>query len=97
MDSVMSKRTKIVCTVGPGTDAPGVLERMIAAGMNVARFNFSHGTHEEQGRRMDAVKAASEKLKTPIALMLDTKGPEMRLGFLLKAQPNSYRVRLLAC
>lgn len=81
MDSVMSKRTKIVCTVGPGTDAPGVLERMIAVGMNVARFNFSHGTHEDHGRRMDAVKAASEKLKTPIALMLDTKGPEMRLGF----------------
>ena len=60
------KRTKIVCTVGPGTDKFGILEDMMRAGMNVARFNFSHGSHEEQAERMQMV--------------LDTKGPEVRLG-----------------
>ena len=76
----MLKKTKIICTVGPSTDQPGILEQMIAAGMNVARFNFSHGTHEEHARRIAMVRAASAKMKRPIALMLDTKGPEMRLG-----------------
>ena len=76
----MFKKTKIICTVGPSTDEPGVLERMIMAGMNIARFNFSHGSHEEQRRRIDRVRAAESKLKKPVALLLDTKGPEMRLG-----------------
>lgn len=76
----MQKRTKIVCTVGPSTDKPGVLDRMIAAGMNVARFNFSHGTHEDHAKRISLVRAAAEKANKPIALMLDTKGPEMRIG-----------------
>lgn len=74
------KRTKIVCTVGPGTDKPGVLESMMRAGMNVARFNFSHGSHEEQAERMQMVRDASLIVNQPIALMLDTKGPEVRLG-----------------
>ncbi len=76
----MQKRTKIVCTVGPSTDKPGVLDRMITAGMNVARFNFSHGTHEDHAKRISLVRAAAEKANKPIALMLDTKGPEMRIG-----------------
>ncbi len=79
-EQVRDKRTKIVCTIGPGTDGAGVLERMIAAGMNVARFNFSHGTHEEHGRRMQAVREAAETIQTRVALLLDTKGPEMRVG-----------------
>lgn len=76
----MFKRTKIICTVGPSTDAPGVLEAMLAAGMNVARFNFSHGTHEDHAKRIAMVRAAAQKAGRHIALMLDTKGPEMRLG-----------------
>jgi pyruvate kinase len=76
----MLKKTKIVCTVGPSTDAPGVLERMIVAGMNVARFNFSHGTHADHARRMAMVWEASRAVGIPVALMLDNKGPEMRLG-----------------
>lgn len=74
------KKTKIVCTIGPSTDAPGVLEQMLQAGMNVARFNFSHGSYDEHTKRMEAVRAASKKTGIPVALMLDTKGPEIRLG-----------------
>ena len=76
----MQKRTKIVCTVGPSTDKPGVLDEMIAAGMNVARFNFSHGSHMDHAKRIALVRAAAQKAGRPVALMLDTKGPEMRLG-----------------
>lgn len=75
-----NKRTKIVCTIGPGTDAPGVLERMMASGMNVARFNFSHGTHDDHARRMRMVRDAVATVGVPIGMLLDTKGPEMRLG-----------------
>lgn len=74
------KRTKIVCTIGPSTDAPGVLENMLKAGMNVARFNFSHGSYDEHTKRMNAVREASKNTGIPVALMLDTKGPEIRLG-----------------
>ncbi len=76
----MLKKTRIVCTVGPSTDNPGVLEAMMEAGMNVARFNFSHGSHEEHAKRIARVREAAENINKPIALMLDTKGPEMRLG-----------------
>lgn len=76
----MLKKTKIICTQGPATDAPGVIEKLIENGMNCARFNFSHGTHEEQKKRVDAVKDAALKMNRVVALMLDTKGPEMRLG-----------------
>lgn len=76
----MLKRTKIVCTVGPSTDKQGILDKMIYAGMNVARFNFSHGTHEDHAKRISMVRAAAQKAQVPIALMLDTKGPEMRVG-----------------
>ena len=74
------KRTKIVCTVGPSTDKPGVIESMLKAGMNVARFNFSHGNHEAHGQRMKQVRNASAAEQLPVAIMLDTKGPEIRLG-----------------
>ena len=74
------KRTKIVCTVGPSTDQPEILQAMLCAGMNVARFNFSHGTHEDHGRRMQQVREAATAAKVPVAIMLDTKGPEIRLG-----------------
>ena len=73
------RKTKIVCTLGPSTDREGVLREMIQAGMNVARFNFSHGTHAEHKGRLDALKALREELDAPVAAMLDTKGPEVRL------------------
>lgn len=73
------KKTKIVCTIGPASDAPEILEKLIAGGMNVARVNFSHGSHEENKKRFDALKAAREKLGRNIALMLDNKGPEIRI------------------
>lgn len=72
------RKTKIVCTLGPSTDDEAVLRRLIEAGMNVARLNFSHGTHEEQKRRMDMVKKLRTELNKPVAILLDTKGPEIR-------------------
>lgn len=74
------KKTKIICTLGPSTDQQETIEQMLAAGMNVARFNFSHGTHDEHEKRMNMVRAAAVTVKKPVGLMLDTKGPEMRLG-----------------
>lgn len=74
------RRTKIVCTVGPSSDIPGVLIKMIAAGMDVARFNMSHDTRETHARRMRAVREASREAQKTVALLCDTKGPEIRLG-----------------
>ncbi len=73
------RKTKIVCTVGPASASEEVLERMCLAGMNVARLNFSHGTHEEHQRTIDMIKRVREKLGLPIAILLDTKGPEYRI------------------
>lgn len=73
------RKTKIICTMGPSTDEPGVLKKLIMAGMDVARLNFSHGTHEQQGARMDAIKAVREECHKPVAILLDTKGPEIRV------------------
>ena len=74
------RKTKIVCTLGPATEWEGILKAMMEAGMNVARFNFSHGSHEEHGRRLEQLKALREELNLPVAAMLDTRGPEIRLG-----------------
>ena len=73
------RKTKIVCTLGPATDREGVLREMMRAGMNVARFNFSHGAHPEHQARLEVLKALREELNLPVAAMLDTKGPEIRL------------------
>ena len=73
------RKTKIVCTLGPATDREGVLRQMLQAGMNVARFNFSHGSYDEHQRRLDQLVALREELHLPVAAMLDTKGPEVRL------------------
>ena len=74
------KKTKIVCTMGPSTDNKEVLRALMNNGMNVARFNFSHGTHEEQKQRMDLVKHLREEEHCNVAILLDTKGPEIRTG-----------------
>jgi pyruvate kinase len=73
-------RTKIVCTVGPASDSPGILEAMIRAGMNVARLNFSHGTHEDHLRKIAAIRRIAEKLKEPVAVLQDLAGPKIRVG-----------------
>ncbi len=73
------RKTKIVCTIGPATDSDDVMRELMLAGMNVARFNFSHGTYEEHTRRFEQVVRLRDELHLPIATMLDTKGPEIRL------------------
>ncbi len=73
------RKTKIVCTLGPSTDREEVLRSMIESGMNVARFNFSHGSHEEHKKRLDTLKRIRTELDLPVAALLDTKGPEIRL------------------
>ena len=74
------KKTKIICTVGPSTDNVELLGRMMQAGMDLARFNFSHGSHEEHGKRLAMVREAAAKVGKVVATVADTKGPEMRLG-----------------
>ncbi len=74
------RMTKIICTIGPASENEATLTAMCQAGMNVARLNFSHGTHEEHKKKIDLIKSIREKLNLPIAIMLDTKGPEYRIG-----------------
>ena len=73
------RKTKIICTLGPSTDREGVMREMILAGMNIARFNFSHGSYEEHKGRLDKLKQLRAELNMPVAALLDTKGPEIRL------------------
>ena len=75
----MTRKTKIICTIGPACESEETLEAMCKAGMNVARLNFSHGTHEEHLKRIQMIRNVREKLNLPIAIMLDTKGPEYRI------------------
>ena len=73
------RKTKVICTIGPASENEEILTQMCLAGMNVARLNFSHGTHEEHQKKIDLIKRVREKLDLPIAIMLDTKGPEYRI------------------
>ena len=73
------RKTKIICTIGPASEKPEVFRRMCLEGLNVARLNFSHGTHAEHQKKIDMIKAVREELNLPIAIMLDTKGPEYRI------------------
>lgn len=81
------RKTKIVCTIGPATDSDGVLRALMLSGMNVARFNFSHGDYTTHQQRFEQVKRLREELNLPIAAMLDTKGPEIRLGRFVDDKP----------
>lgn len=81
------RKTKIVCTIGPATDDDNILRQMMQEGMNVARFNFSHGDYEMHKKRFEQVTRLREELGLPIATMLDTKGPEIRLGKFENDQP----------
>ena len=73
------RRTKIICTIGPASESEENLREIMKAGMNVARFNFSHGSHDEHKRKFERIRKLREELQLPIATMLDTKGPEIRL------------------
>ena len=86
------RKTKIICTIGPASDAPDVLDKLITAGMNIARFNFSHGTHAEQQERFKRVRQAAVRAQVPVALLLDTRGPEIRTGLV----PNGGTIELVA-
>lgn len=74
------RKTKIICTIGPACEDEEILTKMCLEGMNVARLNFSHGTHEEHQTKIDLIRRVRERLNLPIAIMLDTKGPEYRIG-----------------
>ena len=76
------KKTKIICTMGPNADNRETLKALVENGMDIARFNFSHGDHEEQKARFDLLKSVRDEMKKPIAILLDTKGPEIRTGLL---------------
>ena len=80
------RKTKIVCTIGPASESEETLRELCLAGMNVARLNFSHGTHEEHLARINRIKKVREELDLPIAIMLDTKGPEYRIGMFENGQ-----------
>ena len=73
------RKTKIVCTMGPSTESEEVLQELMKSGMDVARINFSHGTHEEALEKFNMIKKVREKVGKPVAILLDTKGPEIRL------------------
>ncbi|MCK5241695.1 pyruvate kinase, partial [bacterium] len=81
--------TKMIFTLGPATDRPGVLARLIQSGMDCARLNFSHGTHAEQARRFWQVKNEAKRLGQPIAILMDLTGPKLRVG-----QFNKGEIRL---
>lgn len=74
------RKTKIVCTIGPSSESPDMLRKLVQAGMNVARLNFSHGDFEEHGNRIRHIRAAASELNKTVAILLDTKGPEIRIG-----------------
>jgi pyruvate kinase len=86
----MTKRTKIVCTIGPASSSPETIRAMIEGGMNVARINMAHGTHEEHRALIERVRAAAHALGVPVAIMADTKGPAIRTGE-LKSEKISLR------
>ena len=74
------RRTKIVCTLGPSSNSEYVLREMLLAGMNIARLNFSHGSHDDHAKNIETFRRIRDSLGVPAAIMLDTKGPEIRLG-----------------
>ncbi|XP_068662693.1 pyruvate kinase, cytosolic isozyme [Aristolochia californica] len=87
MESQIRPKTKIVCTLGPASRSIPMLEKLLMAGMNVARFNFSHGSHDYHQETLDNLRTAMERTGILCAVMLDTKGPEIRTGFLKDAKP----------
>lgn len=98
----MKRKTKIVCTIGPASDSKEVLRELMNGGMNVARLNFSHGTHEEHEKRIQTIKEVREELGLHVAILLDTKGPEIRTGkfekpFVYLVSGQTYTLTVLDC
>ncbi|SEO85408.1 pyruvate kinase [Amphibacillus marinus] len=89
------RRTKIVCTIGPASESVEKLEQLIEAGMNVARLNFSHGDFEEHGQRIKNIREASERLGKTVAILLDTKGPEIRTGTMLDGKVDIVKGQMI--
>ena len=91
------RKTKIICTLGPAVDDDKKITQLIQAGMDCARLNFSHGTHEEQKVRFDRVRRISEELNVFIPVLLDTKGPEIRLKDFVNgsAEVSEFKSRIL--
>jgi pyruvate kinase len=85
------RHSKIVCTIGPATCSPRMMDRLFAAGMDVARLNFSHGTHEEHAHSFAMIRAASGKHEKPIAILADLQGPKIRTGSLAGGGPVMLR------
>src|SRR5215213_2257770 len=83
----VQRRAKIVATIGPSTDTEESLEALLAAGVDVVRLNFSHGTHDQHARRVEMVRAISDRLQRPIAIMLDLQGPKIRTGTMAGGNP----------
>ena len=86
------KKTKVVCTIGPKSEDPAILKNLLDSGMNVMRLNFSHGDYEEHGRRIDAIEKIMKEYGRLFAVLLDTKGPEIRTGNL----ENGEEIELVA-
>src|ERR1700736_4845831 len=86
------RSAKIVCTLGPASDSADMIERLMRAGMDVARLNFSHGTHEEHARTIERLREASARLSKPIGILADLQGPKIRTGSLVDGK----RVQLQA-
>ncbi|GLT31854.1 hypothetical protein SLA2020_065620 [Shorea laevis] len=86
-DRMRRPKTKIVCTLGPVSRSVEMIEKLLKAGMNVARFNFSHGSHEYHQETLDNLRTAMANTGILCAVMLDTKGPEIRTGFLKEGKP----------
>src|SRR5215216_7229380 len=76
----MNRKAKIVATIGPASESEEVLEKLILAGMNVARLNFSHGTHQDHAERIARIRRVSEKLDMPVGILQDLQGPKIRVG-----------------
>src|SRR6476661_7549518 len=85
------RRTKIVCTIGPSTSSPEMITRLIAAGMDVARLNFSHGTHEEHAQRIKLLREAALQADRPLGILQDLQGPKIRTGKLQNGLPVQLR------
>ena len=86
----IEKKTKIVCTIGPASEDEVTLKKMIQAGMDVMRLNFSHGTHEEHAKKIETLRRISNQIQQPVAIMLDTKGPEIRTHEFVGGQTTFY-------
>ena len=84
MLNLKERRTKIVCTIGPASDSPKMLAKLIDAGMNVARINFSHDTHEKHAQKINHIRAIAIEKRVPVAILQDLSGPKIRIGKMMK-------------